>query len=73
MNPERINRAMRLCHAELLKWDTFSASKAHDVIQTKMNVCLEAAQSLFSFMRILNYIEDCPQGGFHAARRASCS
>ena len=69
MNPERINRAMRLSHTELLKLDRFSAQTAHEIISTKLGVDLETARTLFGFMRVLNYIEECPGGVFCAARK----
>ena len=63
---------MRLSHAELLKSDFFSAPRAHEIIGKKLGVDSETAATLFSFMRILNYIEERP-GGFCAAGKAPCN
>ena len=66
MNPDRINDAMSTCHAELLKCDSFSASKAHELIAVTASISTDVAQSLFAFMRIMNYIEEYPDGEFRA-------
>ena len=67
MNPERINKAMKLSYAKLKKLAGFTAEEAHIIIEQTAKADREPAKMLFAVMQVMGYIEESPSGGFRAA------